>query len=92
MASTTSDLTLLGRKLGALDYNPEVYVREIARRSVGSHELLQQRNNIKVRITIETQLEMTPKTLMSISFFADTVRKHTFPTEEECLSELPAIH
>ena len=48
MASTTSDLTLLGRKLGALDYNPEVYVKEIARRSVGGHELLLQRNNIKV--------------------------------------------
>ena len=48
MASTTSDLTLLGRKLGALDYNPELYVKEIARRSVGGHELLQQRSNIKV--------------------------------------------
>lgn len=48
MASTTSDLTLLGRKLGALDYNPEVYVKEIARRSVGGHDLLHQRNNIKV--------------------------------------------
>ena len=48
MASTTSDLTLLGRKLGALDYNPELYVKEIARRSVGGHELLQQRKNIKV--------------------------------------------
>lgn len=48
MASTTSDLTLLGRKLGALDYDPGVYVREIARRSVGGHELLLQRNNIKV--------------------------------------------
>ena len=47
MASTTSDLTLLGRKLGALDYNPELYVKEIARRSVGGHELLQQRKNIK---------------------------------------------
>ena len=49
MASTTSDLTLLGRKLGALDYNPDLYVKEIARRSVGGHDLLHQRNNIKVR-------------------------------------------
>ncbi len=48
MASTTSDLTLLGRKLGALDYNPDLYVQEIARRSVGGHDLLHQRNNIKV--------------------------------------------
>ena len=48
MASTTSDLTLLGRKLGALDYNPDLYVKEIARRSVGGHDLLHQRNNIKV--------------------------------------------
>ena len=56
MASTTSDLTLLGRKLGALDYNPELYVKEIARRSVGGHELLQQRNNIKVHLQICTYL------------------------------------
>ena len=48
MASTTSDLQLLGRKLGALDYNPDLYVKEIARRSVGGHDLLHQRNNIKV--------------------------------------------
>ena len=48
MASTTSDLTLLGRKLGALDYDPTVYVRDIARNSVGGHELIQHRNNIKV--------------------------------------------
>ena len=52
MASTTSDLNLLGRKLGALDYNPKVYVQEIARRSVGGHELLVQRNNIKVIISL----------------------------------------
>ena len=50
MASTTSDLTLLGRKLGALDYDPGVYVRDIARNSVGGHELIQHRNNIKVRL------------------------------------------
>ena len=49
MASTTSDLQLLGRKLGALDYNPDLYVKEIARRSVGGHDLLHQRNNIKVK-------------------------------------------
>ena len=50
MASTTSDLQLLGRKLGALDYNPDLYVKEIARRSVGGHDLLHQRNNIKVML------------------------------------------
>ena len=48
MASTTSDLALLGRKLGAVDYNPDLYVKEIAQRCVGGHELLLQRNNIKV--------------------------------------------
>jgi len=48
MASTTSDLALLGRKLGASDYNPDLYVKEIAQRCVGGHELLLQRNNIKV--------------------------------------------
>ena len=36
--------------IGALDYEPGIYVREIARRSVGGHELLQQRNNIKVTV------------------------------------------
>ena len=49
MASTTSDLALLGRKLGASDYNPDLYVKEIAQRCVGGHELLLQRNNIKVK-------------------------------------------
>ena len=52
MASTTSDLQLLGRKLGALDYNPDLYVKEIARRSVGGHDLLHQRNNIKVNCNV----------------------------------------
>ena len=50
MASTTSDLALLGRKLGAVDYKPDVYVKEIAQRCVGGHELHLQRNNIKVRL------------------------------------------
>ena len=56
MASTTSDLQLLGRKLGALDYNPDLYVKEIARRSVGGHDLLHQRNNIKVIVILLIQL------------------------------------
>ena len=56
MASTTSDLQLLGRKLGALDYNPDLYVKEIARRSVGGHDLLHQRNNIKVIVMLLIQL------------------------------------
>ena len=49
MAYTTSDLALLGRKLGAVDYKPDIYVKEIAQRCVGGHELHLQRNNIKVR-------------------------------------------
>ena len=49
MASTTSDLALLGRKLGAKDYEPEVYVKEITHHCVGGHELHQQRSNIQVR-------------------------------------------
>ena len=48
--STTSDLALLRRKLAASDYSPEVYVREMATRCVGGHELLLQRKNIQVRL------------------------------------------
>ena len=48
MTSTTSDLALLGRKLGAKDYDPEVYVKEITHHCVGGHELHQQRSNIQV--------------------------------------------
>jgi len=48
MASTTADLALLGRKLGAADYNPDIYVKEIVQSCVGGHEVYQQRNNIKV--------------------------------------------
>ena len=48
MTSTTSDLALLGRKLGAKDYEPEVYVKEITHHCVGGHELHQQRSNIQV--------------------------------------------
>lgn len=49
-ASTTAYLALLARKLAAKDYNPDVYVKEIAQRCVGGHELHQQRNIIKVAI------------------------------------------
>ena len=52
MTSTTSDLALLGRKLGAKDYEPEVYVKEITHHCVGGHELHQQRSNIQVSIKI----------------------------------------
>ena len=46
--STTSDLALLRRKLAAADYSPEAYVKEIATRCVGGHELHLQRKNIQV--------------------------------------------
>ena len=52
MTSTTSDLALLGRKLGAKDYEPEVYVKEINHHCVGGHELHQQRSNIQVSVNI----------------------------------------
>jgi ribosome-binding protein aMBF1 (putative translation factor) len=47
--STTSDLALLRRKLAASDYSPDVYVKEIATRCVGGHELHLQRKNIQVK-------------------------------------------
>ena len=48
MMSTTSDLALLRRKLAAADYSPDAYVKEIATRCVGGHELHLQRKNIQV--------------------------------------------
>ena len=56
MTSTTSDLALLGRKLGAKDYEPEVYVKEITHHCVGGHELHQQRSNIQVTSKLEIGL------------------------------------
>ena len=65
MTSTTSDLALLGRKLGAKDYEPEVYVKEITHHCVGGHELHQQRSNIQVSI----KLRIAPGTVhLSIIF------------------------
>ena len=49
MSSTTSDLALLSRKLSAEDYSPDVYVKEIANRCVGGHELHIQRKIIQVK-------------------------------------------
>ena len=60
--ATTSDLGLLGRKLGAADYDPDMYVKEIAQRCVGGHELHQQRVNIQVSGYIRTsELSQSPK-------------------------------
>ena len=57
--ATTSDLGLLGRKLGAADYDPDMYVKEIAQRCVGGHELHQQRVNIQVSEYIRSTSELS---------------------------------
>jgi len=81
MASTTSDLTLLGRKLGALDYNPDLYVKEIARRSVGGHDLLHQRNNIKT-LSESTHTQLKKNVYQNYRQFIDTAKEIGFLEKE----------
>jgi len=81
MASTTSDLQLLGRKLGALDYNPDLYVKEIARRSVGGHDLLHQRNNIKT-LSESTHSQLKKNVYQNYRQFIDTAKEIGFLEKE----------
>lgn len=81
MASTTSDLNLLGRKLGALDYNPELYVKEIARRSVGGHDLLHQRKNIKT-LSESTHSKLKKNVYQNYRQFIDTAKEIAFLESE----------
>jgi len=81
MASTTSDLTLLGRKLGALDYDPTVYVRDIARNSVGGHELIQHRNNIKT-LSESTHTQLKKNVYQNYRQFIDTAKEISFLESE----------
>lgn len=77
MASTTSDLTLLGRKLGALDYDPHLYVKEIARRCVGGHELHQQRVNIQT-LSESTHSQLKKNVYQNYRQFIETAKEISF--------------
>ena len=67
--STTSDLALLRRKLAAADYSPDAYVKEIATRCVGGHELHLQRKNIQV--TFLSSSSSSPKLKYHLSTFTN---------------------
>ena len=98
MTSTTSDLALLGRKLGAKDYEPEVYVKEITHHCVGGHELHQQRSNIQVIINILScsnglrLLFICYMIKSNQNHILDIIRRYALATKEKCLSKLWAIH
>lgn len=90
--TTTSDINLLRRKLGATDYNPDLYVREISTRCVGGHELLQQRKNIQVRRGRLTSVFFVYVRNVIILCISDHLRGHPFASEEECLPELRPVY
>lgn len=81
MASTTSDLALLGRKLGAFDYNPDIYVKEIAQRCVGGHELHLQRNNIKT-LSEDTHSQLKKNVYQNYNQFIETAKEISFLESE----------
>ena len=81
MASTTSDLALLGRKLGAKDYEPEVYVKEITHHCVGGHELHQQRSNIQTLLE-DTNLQLKKNVYQNYGQFIETAKEISFLESE----------
>ena len=81
MASTTSDLALLGRKLGAVDYKPDIYVKEIAQRCVGGHELHLQRNNIKT-LSEDTHSQLKRNVYQNYNQFIETAKEISFLESE----------
>ena len=92
---TTSDLSLLRRKLAASDYSPDLYVKEIASRCVGGHELILQRKNIQVAAAAAAAAagSLGTEGLIKIKFLvADFVGGHALPAQEECLPELRPVY
>ena len=81
MASTTSDLGLLGRKLGASDYDPEMYVKEIAQRCVGGHELHQQRVNIQT-LSEDTNSQLKKNVYQNYGQFIETAKEISYLESE----------
>ena len=81
MASTTSDLALLGRKLGAKDYEPDKYVKEITHHCVGGHELHQQRSNIQTLLE-DTHLQLKKNVYQNYGQFIDTAKEISFLESE----------
>ncbi|XP_040577089.1 exocyst complex component 8 isoform X2 [Lepeophtheirus salmonis] len=78
---TTSDLGLLRRKLGASDYDPDRYVKEIAQRCVGGHELLLQRSNIK-SLSEDTHSLLKKNVYQNYRQFIETAREISFLESE----------
>ena len=79
--STTSDLALLRRKLAASDYSPEVYVREVANRCVGGHELHLQRKNIQA-LSEDTSAQLKRNVYDNYGQFMATAKEIAFLESE----------
>ncbi len=81
MAATTADLSLLRRKLAAADYEPEIYVREIAARCVGGHELHLQRANIAA-LSEDTHAQLKKNVYQNYGQFMNTAKEISFLESE----------
>ena len=79
--STTSDLALLRRKLAATDYSPDVYVKEIATRCVGGHELHLQRKNIHT-LSEDTHSQLKKNVYQNYGQFISTAKEIAFLESE----------
>jgi len=79
--ATTSDLGLLGRKLGAADYDPDMYVKEIAQRCVGGHELHQQRVNIQT-LSEDTNSQLKKNVYQNYGQFIETAKEISYLESE----------
>ena len=81
MTSTTHDCSLLGRKFGANDYEPEVYVNEIAHHCVGDHELQKQLCNIQ-KLSEDTNSQLKQNVCQNYGQFIDTAKEISFLRSE----------
>ncbi|XP_059093169.1 exocyst complex component 8-like [Tigriopus californicus] len=79
--STTADLSLLRRKLAAADYSPDIYVRELASRCVGGHELEQQRKNIQT-LSEDTHSHLKRNVFENYKQFIETAKEISFLESE----------
>ena len=74
MASTTQDVGLLTRKLGAADYDPTRYVAEISQRCVGGEEVVARRKVIQ-SLSDDTNNQLKKNVYQNYNQFIETAKE-----------------
>ncbi|CAG2066025.1 unnamed protein product [Timema podura] len=72
MSSTSTEQT--GKKIGAPDFNPDKYVKELSQRCVGGQELQQQRQKIQA-LADETNLSLKRNVYQNYMQFIETAKE-----------------